>query len=189
MLDVDAFQDFRVGLARLRDGDAVAAIELLRQAAKRDPENPYYLSYFGLGLGHAEGMWGEAERLCHRAVCRGRRQAQLYLNLAEVYVASGRRQAAADTLALGLHYMPHDARLRDEFSRLIVRRAPVLKMSAAHSCRQPHARPRAPPVPAPRPAPPLAAGATTQRSPRLIGSAPQSLMVSSRAKRRICCWF
>ena len=128
MLDVDAFQDFRVGLARLRDGDAVAAIELLRQAAKRDPENPYYLSYFGLGLGHAEGMWGEAERLCHRAVCRGRRQAQLYLNLAEVYVASGRRQAAADTLALGLHYMPHDARLRDEFSRLIVRRAPVLKI-------------------------------------------------------------
>jgi tetratricopeptide (TPR) repeat protein len=127
MLDVDAFQDFRVGLARLRDGDAVAAIELLRQAAKRDPENPYYLSYFGLGLGHAEGMWGEAERLCHRAVCRGRRQAQLYLNLAEVYVASGRRQAAVDTLALGLRYMPQDARLRDEFSRLIARRAPVLK--------------------------------------------------------------
>jgi tetratricopeptide (TPR) repeat protein len=128
MLDVDAFQDFRVGLARLRDGDAVAAIELLRQAAKRDPENPYYLSYFGLGVGHAEGMWGEAERLCHRAVCRGRRQAQLYLNLAEVYVSSGRRQAAADTLALGLHYMPHDARLQDELSKLIVRRAPVLKM-------------------------------------------------------------
>ena len=128
MLDVDAFEDFRVGLARLRDGDPIAAIELLRQAAKRDPENPYYLSYFGLGLGHAEGMWGEAERLCHRAVCRGRRQAQLYLNLAEVYLASGRRQAAADTLALGLHYMPDDARLLDEYSKLIVRRAPVLKM-------------------------------------------------------------
>lgn len=128
MLDVDAFQDFRLGLARLRDGDAVAAIELLRQAAKRDPENPYYLSYFGLGLGHAEGMWGEAERLCHRALCRGRRQAQLYLNLAEVYVASGRRQAASDTLALGLRYMPHDARLIEEFSKLIVRRAPVLKV-------------------------------------------------------------
>jgi tetratricopeptide (TPR) repeat protein len=127
MLDVDAFKDFREGLARLRDGDAIAAIELLRQAAKRDPENPYYLSYFGLGLGHAEGMWGEAERLCHRAVCRGRRQAQLYLNLAEVYVASGRRQAAADTLALGLHYLPYDARLQGEFCKLIIRRQPVLR--------------------------------------------------------------
>ena len=128
MLDVDAFQDFRLGLARLRDGDAIAAIELLRQAAKRDPENPYYLSYFGLGLGHAEGMWGEAERLCHRALCRGRRQAQLYLNLAEVYVASGRRQAASDTLAIGLRFMPHDARLLEEFSKLIMRRGPVLKV-------------------------------------------------------------
>jgi tetratricopeptide (TPR) repeat protein len=127
MLDVDAFQDFRVGLARLRDGDAVAAVELLRQAAKRDPENPYYISYFGLGLGHSEGMWAEAERLCHRAVCRGRRQAQLYLNLAEVYRASGRRQAAADTLALGLHYMPRDTRLLEEYSKLIMRRAPVFK--------------------------------------------------------------
>jgi tetratricopeptide (TPR) repeat protein len=127
MLDVDAFQDFRVGLARLRDGDAAAAVELLRQAAKRDPENPYYISYFGLGLGHAEGMWAEAERLCHRAVCRGRRQAQLYLNLAEVYRASGRRQAAADTLALGLHYMPKDARLLEEYCKLIMRRAPVFK--------------------------------------------------------------
>ena len=134
MLDVDAFQDFRVGLARLRDGDATAAVELLRQAAKRDPENPYYLSYFGLGLGHAEGMWGEAERLCHRAVCRGRRQAQLYLNLAEVYVASGRRQAAADTLALGLRYMPHDPRLQEEFSKLIVRRPAVLRfLPRAHT--------------------------------------------------------
>jgi tetratricopeptide (TPR) repeat protein len=127
MLDVDAFQDFREGVARLRDGDAAAALELLRQAAKRDPENPYYISYFGLGLGHAEGMWREAERLCHRAVCRGRRQAQLYLNLAEVYSASGRRQAASDTLALGLHYMPHDVRLQEEFCKLIMRRVPVFR--------------------------------------------------------------
>ena len=128
MFDLDAFREFREGLALLRDGDAGAAIEFLRHAAKRDPENSYYLSYYGISLGMAEGMWAEAERLCHTALCRGRRQAQLYLNLAEVYVASGRRQAAADTLALGLHYMPHDARLREEFSKLIVRRAPVLKV-------------------------------------------------------------
>jgi tetratricopeptide (TPR) repeat protein len=127
MLDLDAFREFREGLALLRDGDAGAAIELLRHAAERDPENAYYASYYGLGLGHSEGMWAEAERLCHKAICRGRRQAQLYLNLAEVYLATGRRQAAADTLGQGLHYLPHDARLQMEFGRLMLRRPPVVR--------------------------------------------------------------
>ena len=126
MLDLDAFREFREGLSHLRDGQAAGAVELLRHASQRDPENPYYMSYFGLSLGHAEGMWAEAERLCHTAVCRGRRQAQLYLNLSEVYLSSGRRRAAADTLARGLHYLPQDSRLQSEFGRLLERRPPVL---------------------------------------------------------------
>jgi predicted Zn-dependent protease len=127
MLDLEAFREFREGLSLLREGEAAGAVELLRHASQRDPENPYYMSYFGLSLGHAEGMWAEAERLCHTAVCRGRRQAQLYLNLAEVYLSSGRRRAAADTLARGLHYLPQDSRLQSEFGRLSERKAPVLR--------------------------------------------------------------
>src|SRR6185437_3369197 len=107
MLDLDAFREFREGMARLRDGESESALKLLRQAAERDPENAYYVSYYGLSLAQAERNWAEAERLCHLAVCRNRRQAQLYLNLAEVYLGSQRRQAAADTLARGLHYIPH----------------------------------------------------------------------------------
>jgi Flp pilus assembly protein TadD len=126
MLDLDAFREFREGLAQLRDGQATNAVELLRHASQRDPENPYYMSYLGLSLGHAEGMWAEAERLCHTAVCRGRRQAQLYMNLSEVYLCSGRRRAAADTLARGLQYLPQDSRLQLEFGRLLERRPPVL---------------------------------------------------------------
>jgi tetratricopeptide (TPR) repeat protein len=126
MFDLDAFREFREGLALLRDGDAGAAVELLRSASKRDPESPYYMSYYGLALGAAEGLWAESERLCHTALCRGRRQAQLYLNLAEVYQSTGRRQAASDTLARGLHYLPHDQRLQVEFGRLLVRRSAVL---------------------------------------------------------------
>lgn len=127
MLDVIAFREFREGLALLRDGDAGAALELLRHAAERDWEDPYYLSYYGLTLGLAEGKWAEAERLCHTALCRGRRQAQLYLNLAELYQASGQRQAAADTLAQGLHLVPHDPRLQMQFGRLVTRRPAVLR--------------------------------------------------------------
>jgi tetratricopeptide (TPR) repeat protein len=125
-LNLSAFYDFREGLARLRDGDAAKATELLRQAMDRDPENPYYISYYGLSLAEAENKWSEAEQLCHTAVCRNRRQAQLYLNLAEVYVKSGRRQGAADTLARGLRYLPHDVRLNQAFGRLCLRRPPVL---------------------------------------------------------------
>jgi len=126
MLDMDAFREFRHGLTLLREGDVATAAELLRSASQTEPENPYYLSYYGLSVAQAEGNWAEAERLCHTAVCRARRQAQLYLNLAEVYLAAGLRQAAADTLARGLHYMPHDIRLQTEYGRLMHRKAPVL---------------------------------------------------------------
>jgi len=126
MFDMDAFREFREGLMLLRDGDAAAAAEMLRRALERDPHNPFYISYYGLSVGHADGDWDSAERLCHTAVCRHRRQAQLYLNLAEVYLASGRRRAAADTLARGLQRLPHDIRLHTEFGRLILRRRPVL---------------------------------------------------------------
>src|SRR5580704_13804250 len=75
MLDLFAFREFREGLAMMRDGDAEKAMTLLRQASERDPENPYYLSYYGLSLAYAEGKWADAERLCHTAVCRARRHA------------------------------------------------------------------------------------------------------------------
>jgi len=126
MFDLDAFRDFREGIAKLRDGEPEDALPLLRRASQRDPENPYYLSYFGLCLAYAERQWEDAERLCHTAICRARRQAQLYLNLAEVYLGADRRQAAADTLARGLHYLPYDARLQEEFGKLAARRQPVL---------------------------------------------------------------
>ena len=125
MFELDAFREFREGLAKLRDGNPALALPLLREAAKRDPENPYYVSYYGVSLAAAECRWEEAEKLCHSAVCRARRQAQLYLNLAEVYLAADRRQAAVDTLALGLHYMPNDIRLQTEYTKLSFRRTPV----------------------------------------------------------------
>ena len=100
MIQIEAFQEFRSGLAFLRGGDAHKALPHLRCALDQEPDNPYYISYMGVALAAAEQKWAEAEKLCHSAMRMNRRQAQLYLNLAEVYVAADRKQDAADILAV-----------------------------------------------------------------------------------------
>ena len=108
MIQIEAFQEFRTGLSFLRGGDAPRALSHLRTALDQEPDNPYYISYTGLAIAASEQKWAEAEELCRSAMRMNRRQAQLYLNLAEVYVAADRKQDAADILARGLHFAPHD---------------------------------------------------------------------------------
>jgi predicted Zn-dependent protease len=126
MIQIEAFQEFRAGLTFLRGGEARKAMPHLKTALEQDPDNPFYISYMGVALAASEQKWAEAEKLCHSAMRMNRRQAQLYLNLAEVYVAADRKQDAADILARGLHYAPHDTRLKMALDRLALRRSPVL---------------------------------------------------------------
>jgi len=126
MIQIEAFQEFRAGLTYLRGGDANKALPHLRSALDQEPDNPYYISYVGVAVAAAEQKWAEAEKLCHSAMRMNRRQAQLYLNLAEVYTAADRKQDAADILARGLHYAPHDLRLKIALDRLALRRPPVV---------------------------------------------------------------
>src|SRR5258708_23590196 len=125
MIHLEAFQEFRSGLAFLRGGDAIRALPHLRTALDHEPSNPFYISYMGVAIAAAEQKWAEAEKMCHSAMRMNRRQAQLYLNLAEVYVAADRKQDAADILARGLHYAPHDLRLEMALDRLAIRRPPI----------------------------------------------------------------
>jgi tetratricopeptide (TPR) repeat protein len=54
-----------------------------------------------------------------------RNQAQLYLNLAEVYTAAGRREEALEVLEAGLKYARRDIRLTIAKNRLVPRKTPV----------------------------------------------------------------
>jgi len=126
MIEVEAFQEFRTGLALLRGGDAHKARPYLQSALEQEPANPFYVSYMGVAIAATEQKWADAEELCRSAIRMNRRQAQLYLNLAEIYVAADRKLDAADTLARGLRYAPHDLRLKIALDRLAVRRPPVL---------------------------------------------------------------
>src|SRR5260370_360714 len=111
MMDTEAFREFKTGLTLLRDNYAIKALPHMRRAVDLDKNNPYYMSYLGVVLARSEGKWGEAERLCDSAVRMKRNQAQLYLNLAEVYSTAGRRDDAVDALQTGLKFARRDIRL------------------------------------------------------------------------------
>jgi Flp pilus assembly protein TadD len=126
MLDTEAFREFKQGLTLLRDNYAIKALPHMRRATDLDKNNPYYMSYLGVVLARSEQQWGEAERLCDAAVRMKRNQAQLYLNLAEVYAAAGRRDEAVEALEAGLKFARRDVRLSIAMNRLMHRREPVI---------------------------------------------------------------
>src|SRR5436309_7536168 len=126
MMDTEAFRELMTRLTFLRDKHAYKALAHMRRAVELEKNNPYYMSYLGVVLARSEGKWGEAERLCDSAVRMKRNQAQLYLNLAEVYAAAGRRDDAVDALQTGLKYARRDIRLTIAMNKLTPRRSPVL---------------------------------------------------------------
>jgi Flp pilus assembly protein TadD len=126
MMDTEAFREFKQGLTLLRDNYAIKALPHMQRAVELEKNNPYYMSYLGVVLARSEKKWGEAERLCDSAVRLKRNQAQLYLNLAEVYATAGRRDDAVEALQAGLKYARRDIRLNIAMNKLTQRRSPVV---------------------------------------------------------------
>jgi Flp pilus assembly protein TadD len=126
MMDTEAFREFKQGLTLLRDNYAGKALPHMKRAVELEKNNPYYMSYLGVVLARSEHKWGEAEKLCDGAVRMKRNQAQLYLNLAEVYATAGRRDEAVEALQAGLKFARRDIRLNIAMNKLTRRRSPVL---------------------------------------------------------------
>ncbi|HMD31423.1 MAG TPA: tetratricopeptide repeat protein [Candidatus Acidoferrales bacterium] len=121
----EAIQLFRFGLAHLRDGQSFEALAAFRQAASMEPQNPYFLSYYGLALGQASRNWDEAEALCLAALRLRRQIPQLHLNLADLYRRRGRVADAVETLHDALRYTGRDARVTEALAHFGQRKAPV----------------------------------------------------------------
>jgi Flp pilus assembly protein TadD len=126
MPDNSGLADFKQGVSLLRKGQSSQAFEYLRRAAELKQQNPYYLSFLGVCLARAQGKWTEAVELCKTAINMKRKEAQLYMNLADVYVSAGRRDRAFETLDTALIYCKADARIIRARGRLHKRRPPVL---------------------------------------------------------------
>src|SRR5579871_2737791 len=124
---VDAgMNEFKECLRSLRDGNSDQGLQHARRALGIAPKNPFYLSYTGLLAAVAEKRFGDAESLCREALDMRHNHAQLYLNLAEVYMQSGRATDAIATLEKGMVSAGRDFRIRRALEKIGVRKEPVL---------------------------------------------------------------
>jgi len=110
----------------LRDARPTDALEHFRTAAELEKNNPYYVSFLGVSLARAERNWAPALKLCEMALSMKHNDAQLFLNLAEVYTSAGRREEALLTLDRALASLGPNPRIRQARFRLGSRRPPVL---------------------------------------------------------------
>jgi len=126
MADITALSEFKHGVELLRNGYPADALEYLRHASELEPRNPHYLSFLGVTIARAQREWVAAAKLCETALSSRRNEAQLYLNLAEVYIAAGRRKDAVKLLDTGLESCGPDPRLAGLRGKLEKRSTPVL---------------------------------------------------------------
>jgi len=122
----EALEHFKAGLELLRNDYARQSLPHFKKALALDDNNPFYLSYFGLSLAAAERKWDEAESACLSALRMLRTQAELYLNLAQVYLLAGKKEDARETLTDGLRFTKKDPRLAAALRKLNLRRQAVL---------------------------------------------------------------
>jgi Flp pilus assembly protein TadD len=126
MAETSALSEFKEGIGFLKNGYANSALPHLRRAVESERHNPYYLSFLGLSIARAEKKWDQAVKLCESALQMKRNEIQLYLNLAEVYMACGRRVSAVDTLDRALEMFGREPRLVKARDRVEVRRSPIV---------------------------------------------------------------
>jgi Flp pilus assembly protein TadD len=126
MAEVEALTSFKQGVQLLKGGYPQRALVELRRCVEIESANPYYLSFLGLAIARSERKWAEATKLCETALQMKRKELQLHLNMAEVYVAAGHRESAIDTLDRAKENFGPDPRLVKARSRIEKRRSPIL---------------------------------------------------------------
>jgi tetratricopeptide (TPR) repeat protein len=126
MTENAALAEFKQGVRMLRDARPHNALAHLRIAAELEKNNPYYISFAGVALARAERKWMPALELCELALSMKRTEAQLFLNLAEVFTSAGRREEALMTLDRALASLGPNPRVQQARLKLGRRRPPAL---------------------------------------------------------------
>ena len=119
-------ETFERGLDYLKRNRIQEASNAFRQAIKTDPDNPQFLSYYGLVLALGEQNFQDAINFCRAALLKAAYEPALYINLCKVYSKAGQRKKALETLLEGLHYDRGNLLLIQEMRRMGCRRKPLL---------------------------------------------------------------
>jgi Flp pilus assembly protein TadD len=124
--ELNPMTEFREGVELLKNEYPQKALTKLRRAYECDKHNPYFMSFLGLSIARAQRKWDLASELCETAVQLKPKEIQFYLNLGEVYAASGMRERALDKLDDAMQLFGEDARLKQARSKVQNRRNPIL---------------------------------------------------------------
>jgi len=103
--------------------------ELLAEALKISPENPIYLSYYGLCIG-MRGDLGEAEKLCQKAARLCPASPIILVNLGRILLDQGYRKEARDLFSRAYELDNTNSPAALELSGMGVRRQPVVRFFA-----------------------------------------------------------
>ncbi len=120
-------QIFSHGLDFLKRNRLTEASNAFRRAFKQDPENPQYLSYYGLIVSLVDDNFQDGINFCRAAIYRAAYEPQLYINLCRVYSKAGQRKKALEALVEGLNNAENHDPLRMEMKRMGVRRKPTIR--------------------------------------------------------------
>ncbi len=117
---------FQNGLMHLQRHRQRHALESFRRALELAPNEPRFMSFFGLCIATNERRLGEGLELCETAVRKEFFRPELFVNLGRLYLISGDVGRAHQTFRRGLAVDQSNEELRYELRRLGTRRQPVL---------------------------------------------------------------
>jgi Flp pilus assembly protein TadD len=103
------------------------ALESLSEAHRMDPENARVQSLLGVAMARSGSSFETARSLCEEATKREFDNAELYVNLARVYLGYGRRREALRYLRRGQMIEPDHPAVLHAFVELGSRRPPVCR--------------------------------------------------------------
>ncbi len=134
-MDVSTSENsFRRGLRAVDRGahlEALAYFEAAVQLARRlgaEAVPMKYLSYYGWCLAICSDRLDEAREFCEAAVRSEFYNPDAYWNLGRVYLKTGDRSLAFDTIVRGLQLNPRHSGLVGVLRRLGIRRKPILPL-------------------------------------------------------------